>query len=150
MLTRDLTSGCVLHHASSILAYRRRRRSSYSTGHAQLHCCANKAPTIKLNFQTAEGPTTVDCESGDILRDVMLDNKVDLYTTWGKVWTCKGGGQCGTCIVKVINGSNLLSDKNPTEQKKLKKKPESYRLACQVNVGDGTNSGVVSLQTKPP
>ncbi|KAL3145335.1 hypothetical protein ABBQ38_001595 [Trebouxia sp. C0009 RCD-2024] len=150
MLTRDLTSGCVLHHAPSILAHRRRYRSSSLTGRAQLSCCANKAPTIKLNFQTAEGPTTVDCESGDILRDVMLDSKVDLYTTWGKVWTCGGGGQCGTCIVKVIDGSNLLPDRNPTEEKKLKKKPKSYRLACQANVGDGTNSGVISLQTKPP
>lgn len=148
MLTRDLTSGCVLHHAPSILAHRRRYRSSSLTGRAQLSCCANKAPTIKLNFQTAEGPTTVDCESGDILRDVMLDSKVDLYTTWGKVWTCGGGGQCGTCIVKVcanisvcqherfntisaraqavsivqvIDGSNLLPDRNPTEEKKLKK-----------------------------
>lgn len=27
--------------------------------------------------------------------------QVDLYTTWGKVWQCGGGGQCGTCIVEV-------------------------------------------------
>lgn len=64
-------------------------------------CSASKAPTIKLNFDTNEGRKTIECESGDILRDVMLDHKVDLYTTWGKVWTCGGNGQCGTCIVKV-------------------------------------------------
>lgn len=27
--------------------------------------------------------------------------QVDLYTTWGKIWSCGGVGQCGTCIVKV-------------------------------------------------
>ena len=28
-------------------------------------------------------------------------HQVDLYTTWGKIWSCGGVGQCGTCIVKV-------------------------------------------------
>lgn len=27
--------------------------------------------------------------------------QVDLYTTWGKIWSCGGAGQCGTCIVQV-------------------------------------------------
>jgi hypothetical protein len=30
-----------------------------------------------------------------------LCTQVDLYTTWGKIWSCGGGGQCGTCIVQV-------------------------------------------------
>lgn len=84
------------------------------------------------------------------MRDVMLANKVDLYTTWGKIASCGGGGQCGTCIVQALDGQELLSEKNATEKKKLKKKPESYRLACQTNVGDGTNSGAIGLKTKPP
>ena len=64
-----------------------------------LRCDA--VPRVTLQFKTAEGDVTLDCESGDILRDVMLEQKVDLYTTWGKVWQCGGSGQCGTCIVKV-------------------------------------------------
>lgn len=28
-------------------------------------------------------------------------------------------------------------------------KPETWRLACQTIVGDGTNSGTVVIQTKP-
>lgn len=64
-----------------------------------LLCCAK--PRIALKFQTAEGPVEVECDSGDILRDVMLEQEVDLYTTWGKVWQCGGNGQCGTCVVKV-------------------------------------------------
>ena len=149
----------------------------YTSLHSQRRpapmCHASKTPTVKLDFQTSEGPTSVECESGDILRDVMMDQKVDLYTTWGKVWTCGGSGQCGTCIVKVykhvhgcasiefmhtkiscshtgnhrqlpidrqpycsqklllpvqvLDGSHLLSERNTTEDKKLKKvKPPVY------------------------
>lgn len=58
------------------------------------------APRVAIEFNTAEGPVKLECDSGDILRDVMLDQKVDLYTTWGKVWQCGGSGQCGTCVVK--------------------------------------------------
>lgn len=28
-------------------------------------------------------------------------------------------------------------------------KPEAYRLACQLNVGDGENSGTLRFRTKP-
>jgi ferredoxin len=59
------------------------------------------ARRVTLEFETSEGPKTIDCDSGDILRDVMLEQKVDLYTTWGKIWTCGGNGQCGTCVVEV-------------------------------------------------
>ena len=83
------------------LTQRRRYTSLYSQGRRALTCRASKTPTVKLDFQTSEGSNSIECESGDILRDVMLDQKVDLYTTWGKVWTCGGNGQCGTCVVKV-------------------------------------------------
>ncbi|XP_024952997.2 photosynthetic NDH subunit of subcomplex B 3, chloroplastic isoform X2 [Citrus sinensis] len=55
-----------------------------------------------------------------LLRNIMLDNKIELYATYGKVMNCGGGGSCGTCIVE---------------------KPESWRLACQTIVGNKENSG---------
>lgn len=113
---------------------------------------APSPPSFTVIFEEADGTRTLtDVESGDILRDVMLDAEppVDLYTTWGKVITCGGGGQCGTCAVEVLEGSNLLDPRNDTEQKKLKKKPDSFRLACQLNVGDGENSGTLRFRTKP-
>ncbi|KAL0022002.1 hypothetical protein WJX77_004783 [Trebouxia sp. C0004] len=108
------------------------------------------ARRVTLEFETSEGPKTIECDSGDILRDVMLEQKIDLYTTWGKIWTCGGNGQCGTCVVEVVSGDKLLSKKNDTEENKLKRKPESYRLACQTNVGNGSNKGTIGLKTKPP
>ena len=99
MLAREVNFGpqCIPQN----LTQRRRSSSLYSQGRPALICRASKTPTVKLDFQTSDGSTSVECESGDILRDVMLDQKVDLYTTWGKVWTCGGNGQCGTCVVKV-------------------------------------------------
>ncbi|MCC5898654.1 (2Fe-2S)-binding protein [Geitlerinema sp. P-1104] len=81
---------------------------------------------------------------GANLRIKALENKVDVYKTWGKLTNCGGYGQCGTCIVEVIEGMENLSPPTETEKRKLRKKPDSYRLACQVQV-----NGEVSIKTKP-
>jgi ferredoxin len=81
---------------------------------------------------------------GANLREKALQNRVDIYTLRGKLTNCGGYGQCGTCIVEIVSGMENLSPKTPFEQRKLKKKPESYRLACQTLV-----NGPVSVKTKP-
>lgn len=80
----------------------------------------------------------------DNLRSVALDNKIDIYTLKGKLMNCGGYGQCGTCIVEVVDGMENLSPRTPVENVKLKKKPETYRLACQTLI-----LGDVSIKTKP-
>ncbi|EFJ45140.1 hypothetical protein VOLCADRAFT_64100 [Volvox carteri f. nagariensis] len=107
-------------------------------------------PTVQLTVQTREGQSlNISVESGDILRTVLMAEKVDLYTTWGKVWQCGGVGNCGTCIVEVRDGAELLSERTPVEKKKLSGKPATWRLACQTLVGDGESTGVVTIATKP-
>lgn len=81
---------------------------------------------------------------GANLRLKALENGIDLYKTWGKMTNCGGGGQCGTCIVEIVAGMENLSPRTQTEQRKLKKKPDNYRLACQTLV-----NGPVSVITKP-
>ena len=81
---------------------------------------------------------------GANLRIKALENGIDLYTTWGKMMNCGGYGQCGTCIVEIVEGMEHLSPRTPVENKKLKKKPANYRLACQTLV-----NGPVSVVTKP-
>jgi len=81
---------------------------------------------------------------GANLRIKALENGIDLYTTWGKMMNCGGYGQCGTCIVEIVEGMENLSPRTPVENKKLKKKPANYRLACQTLV-----NGPVSVVTKP-
>lgn len=88
--------------------------------------------------------------SGDkLLRTLMSDNKIELYAAYGKVMNCGGGGSCGTCIVEVLDGKDLLNERTNTELKYLKKKPESWRLACQTIVGNKENSGKVVIQRLP-
>ena len=81
---------------------------------------------------------------GANLRIKALEKQIDLYTFMGKMMNCGGYGQCGTCIVEVVEGMENLSPRTDTEKRILKKKPDSYRLACQTIV-----NGPVSINTKP-
>ncbi|KAL0917939.1 hypothetical protein M5K25_013048 [Dendrobium thyrsiflorum] len=41
----------------------------------------------------------------------------------------------------IVDGKDLLNERTDTEKRYLKKKPESWRLACQTIVGNKENSG---------
>lgn len=81
---------------------------------------------------------------GANLREKSVVNGIDIYTLTGKLMNCGGYGQCGTCIVEVVEGIENLSPKTDFELRKLKKKPENYRLACQTIV-----NGPIKVKTKP-
>ncbi|MDJ1178078.1 2Fe-2S iron-sulfur cluster-binding protein [Roseofilum sp. BLCC_M91] len=81
---------------------------------------------------------------GANLRLQALEKGIDIYKLIGKMTNCGGVGQCGTCIVEIVEGMENLSPKTDFEQRKLKKKPETYRLACQTLV-----NGPISVKTKP-
>jgi ferredoxin len=96
--------------------------------------------TIKFVKENRE----VVVANGANLRFKALENGIDLYTLMGKMMNCGGYGQCGTCLVEIIEGIENLSPRTDTEDRKLKKKPANYRLACQTLV-----NGPVSVNTKP-
>lgn len=81
---------------------------------------------------------------GANLRFKAMENGIDLYTFGGKMMNCGGYGQCGTCVVDIIEGAENLSPRTEVEERKLKKRPASCRLACQALV-----NGPVSVVTKP-
>ncbi|MEM7725515.1 MAG: 2Fe-2S iron-sulfur cluster-binding protein [Cyanobacteria bacterium P01_A01_bin.45] len=82
--------------------------------------------------------------NGANLRLKAMQNNVDVYKTWGKMTNCGGYGQCGKCIMEIVEGMENLSPRTDAENKILKKKPNNYRLACQTLV-----NGPVSVKTKP-
>lgn len=82
--------------------------------------------------------------NGANLREKAVQNGIDIYTFKGKLMNCGGYGQCGTCIVEIVAGMENVSPRTDFENRKLKKKPESYRLACQTLA-----NGPVSVKTKP-
>ncbi|MBD1998898.1 (2Fe-2S)-binding protein [Leptolyngbya sp. FACHB-541] len=96
------------------------------------------------DIKFVEEEREVIAADGANLRFKALENGIDLYTFMGKMMNCGGYGQCGTCIVEIVEGMENLSPRTEVENRKLKKKPETYRLACQVVV-----NGPVSVKTKP-
>lgn len=81
---------------------------------------------------------------GANLRVKAIETGIDLYTLMGKMMNCGGYGQCGTCVVEIIEGLENLSPKTPVEERRFRNKPDNYRLACQTLV-----NGNVTVQTKP-
>lgn len=81
---------------------------------------------------------------GANLRLKAMENGIDIYSWYGKMMNCGGYGQCGTCIIEVVEGIENLSPRTDVENRKLKKKPKNYRLACQTLV-----NGPISVATKP-
>jgi len=98
-------------------------------------------PTIKFVNENVEAV----CATGANLRLKAMENRVDLYTFGGKLMNCGGYGQCGTCVVDIAEGGFNLSPRTAVEERMLKKRPPSCRLACQAMV-----NGPVSVVTKPP
>ena len=78
------------------------------------------------------------------LRIKAMEHNVDIYKFMGKMTNCGGYGQCGTCVVEIVEGLENLSPRTDFETLKLKRKPDNYRLACQVIV-----NGNISVKTKP-
>ncbi|NEP01550.1 MAG: (2Fe-2S)-binding protein [Symploca sp. SIO2E9] len=96
------------------------------------------------NIKFVKEDQEVIAADGANLREKALQNRIDLYTFRGKMMNCGGYGQCGTCIVEIVAGMENLSPRTQVEQRKLRKKPDNYRLACQVLV-----NGPISVVTKP-
>ncbi|KAL2544750.1 Photosynthetic NDH subunit of subcomplex B 3 [Forsythia ovata] len=130
---------------------------SFATASPETTAAPTEKPEIELEFigpkPGADGKPPIDrakAISGEkLLRNIMLDDKIELYAAYGKVMNCGGGGSCGTCIVEIIDGKDLLNERTNTELRYLKKKPESWRLACQTIVGNKENSGKVVVQRLP-
>ncbi|CAH8274581.1 unnamed protein product [Arabidopsis lyrata] len=131
--------------------------SSSSQASSPQGISAATPPEIELEFfgpkPGSDGSYPVDkakAVSGEkLLRSIMQDTKIELYAAYGKVMNCGGGGSCGTCIVEILDGRDLLNERTDTENRYLKKKPESWRLACQTIVGNKENSGKVVVQRIP-
>jgi ferredoxin len=107
-------------------------------------------PQARSGFTTltvvGEKGCTISSTSGKILRNLLLENKVELYGGMDKLMNCGGAGQCGTCAVEVLSSDvGSLSDRTAIEVTKLKKKPTTFRLACQVVV----QGGEITVKSRP-
>ncbi len=78
----------------------------------------------------------VECYPGENLRTVALREGIGLYGLKGILGNCGGCGQCITCFVEIPEGTpaNVLSGRTAVEDLKLRRRPGSWRLACQALV----------------
>ena len=78
----------------------------------------------------------VECYPGENLRDVALRENIELYGLKGQLGNCGGCGQCITCFVDVVgsDADDPLTARTAVEDNKLRRRPESWRLACQALV----------------
>lgn len=87
----------------------------------------------------------IECETGAILRDVLLEADVSPHNGRANTFNCGGHGTCGTCAVAVTGD---VSDPGRTENVRLSVPPhdpeEGLRLACQTRV-----QGDVTVQKYP-
>ncbi|TKY48188.1 Photosynthetic NDH subunit of subcomplex B 3 [Spatholobus suberectus] len=98
--------------------------------------------TPDMHFRSACG--------GQKLRNIMLDTNIELYGPYARLLlNCAGGGTCGTCMVEILEGKELLSPRTDKEKEILKKKPKNWRLACQTTVGKPDSRGAVVIQQLP-
>lgn len=81
---------------------------------------------------------TIECEAGEILRDVLLRAGLSPHNGQAKWFNCKGFGTCGTCAIAVVDGA--VGAKNRREQWRLDFPPHDsqngLRLACQIAVNE--------------
>ncbi|ESW22644.1 hypothetical protein PHAVU_005G170200 [Phaseolus vulgaris] len=98
--------------------------------------------TPDMHFRSACG--------GQKLRNIMMDSNIELYGPYARaLLNCAGGGTCGTCMVEVLEGQELLNPRTDKEKKLLKKKPKNWRLACQTVVGEADTRGALVIQQLP-
>ncbi len=86
----------------------------------------------------------IEASLGSNLRFKAQENDIDIYTFMGKLTQCGGYGQCGTCVVDILEGAQNLSPRTAVEEKMLRKRPSSCRLACQTTI-----QGPATVETKP-
>lgn len=91
-------------------------------------------PTI-----TAQGKT-FQCETGANLRQVLMENEIDLYSPRANYVNCMGIGTCGTCAVRIesVTSGKAVSDTNWRDRARRSLPPhhadKPLRLACQTKV----------------
>lgn len=98
----------------------------------------NKGSTKEL-IKTIEAP--VGCN----VREVLVDNDINVYQSITRWTNCKGKQLCGTCIVNIIDGAPNTNRKSMDEGSTLRENPESYRLSCITFA-----YGDVTVETFPP
>ena len=92
-----------------------------------------------------ETTTRIQAPAGANLRNVCVENGINVYQSVTRWTNCKGKQLCGTCIVNVPEGGINTNAKSIDEASTLRENPDSYRLSCVTFC-----HGDVTVETFPP
>ena len=101
---------------------------------------AEPVPTIRFEQEGQQ----VGCIEGANLRKAALDAGVNPYKSLNNLNNCSGVGQCGTCVMEVLEGQGNLSPRSDVEEVYLADRPATFRLSCRTSV-----NGDVTVRTSP-
>lgn len=102
--------------------------------------------TAILNKGTKEESTKIiKAEKGANLRQLLVDNEINVYQSFTRWTNCKGKQLCGTCIVNIKEGGMNTNRKSMDEGSTLRENPDSYRLSCVTFA-----YGDLTVETFPP
>jgi ferredoxin len=89
--------------------------------------------------------TRLQAEKGVNVRELLVDNGINVYQSITRWTNCKGKQLCGTCIVNIAAGSPNTNWKSMDEASTLRSNPDSYRLSCVAFA-----HGDITVETFPP
>jgi len=84
-------------------------------------------------------------KAGVNVRQLLVDNGINVYQSVTRWTNCKGKQLCGTCIVSITEGSMGTNRKSMDEASTLRENPESYRISCVTFA-----YGDLTVETFPP
>ena len=83
--------------------------------------------------------------AGVNVRELLVNNNINVYQSITRWTNCKGKQLCGTCIVNIPTGGRFTNRKSMDESSTLRENPETYRLSC-VSFAYGD----ITVETFPP
>ena len=99
---------------------------------------------------------TLEALAGENLRSLLMRKHVKLYDSRTKRFdqpfstgVCAGEGICGTCLVAVKEGAELLNNKEGLEELITQGRPLSWRATCRTIIGADNTGGKIRIVTSP-
>lgn len=99
---------------------------------------------------------SIDSLAGENLRQLLQRKQVKVYNPSTKRFDmpfttgdCAGEGLCGTCLVRVEEGMDLISPRDSLEELITKGRPSSWRASCRAVIGYENRPGTIRVHTQP-
>lgn len=122
----------------------------------ELNRLVRRAEVQVVVEEPGQSTRTIPALAGENLRRLLLRKGIQLYdpasTRFDMPFArgdCAGEGLCGTCLVDVREGGELLNP--PGDQEKLitRGRPISWRASCRAVVGADNQPGTLRIRTRP-